>query len=146
MPAVPMDIKQLSPIFSGEISSPHQLRSQDGFQKLWWEAYHRLNASQTTAFDILNNSLLQILGIVPFNASDIDLSITISLLIKKIDAEKHLREPSDLKDVIERRDNIIRIIQTISSQLGLVRPIIGWGCVTAFLTVNIPLFSLWISE
>ncbi|KIN03186.1 hypothetical protein OIDMADRAFT_52983 [Oidiodendron maius Zn] len=136
------NIKQLSPIFSGEISSPHRLRSQDGFQKLWWEAYHRLNTSQITAFDILNNTLLQILGTVPFNTSDIDLSITISLLVKKIDAEKSLQESSDLKDVIEHRDNIIRIILTISSQLGLMRPIIGWGGVITFLTIYEDIFVL----
>ena len=120
-----------------ELTSLYRFLSQDPFQKLWLEAYNSFSSSQTAISDALRNSLMEKLDSGFSNNSDGELSEALTSLAKKTGMNEHPEATQGLKQVIEQRNNIIKVMMTISSHLGLSRPAIGWTCVVVLLEVTI---------
>jgi hypothetical protein len=124
-----------------DVLSIDQLRSDDLFRKLWWQAYFSLKTSQPTIFEYLSYALEKDYGWFPSDISDRNLSKSVEYLVQGLSAKKWEGRPY-LIPLAGYRANIARIVTMIMSQLGLERPVVGWACVGVFLSVSLRLFSL----
>jgi hypothetical protein len=120
-----------------ELTSLHRVQSRDPFQWLWLEAYNRLRSSQETVFAALSDSMKEKLESFFSESSNEELSEAITSLANTISMNEHPEAAESLKQVIGHRDNIIKVVMTISSHLGLSRPTMGWSCLVVLLEVTV---------
>jgi hypothetical protein len=124
-----------------EIVSPDPLRSDDPFRKLWWQAYCFLNSSQPPVFECLSAEIKKLYGKFLSNVSDYNLSTQVADLVGGIDAERYRCIPY-LMPLADYQANIVKVVMTISSQLGLEKPVMGWAFVGVLLSVSIYIITL----
>jgi CCAAT-binding transcription factor (CBF-B/NF-YA) subunit B len=108
--------------------------------KLWWRSFASTRLFNFPAFEVLRRQLSDELGLYTnLKSDDEQLSKQVSRDMKLFGARNLSREHQvdGLKEVLQIRSSVIRIVSTIDEQLGLHVAILGWGCVCAFLHVSL---------
>ena len=120
---------------SVEIISLNRLRSDDPFKELWWQAYCFLNSSEPVIFGSLSSGAKKQYGEFLSNILDHHLSTRVTNLVEGISADRYRGRPY-LMPLAAYRANIVKVVMTISSQLGLEQPVMGWAFVGVLLSVS----------
>jgi hypothetical protein len=112
-------------------------RSQE--RRLWWRSFVSIHLHNYPAFEVLHYELTNELGILTnFMADDETICKQMSSDIQGFgevnQGDGH--QFDGLKEILEIKSNVLRIVSTINEQLGLQVATLGWSCVCIFLHVS----------
>ena len=124
-----------------EIVSLSRLCSDGPFRELWWQAYCFLNSFQPIIFESLSSEFKKQYGEFLSNVSEDNLSTRVTDLVEDIGAKRYRGRPYPMP-LADHQANIVKVVMTISSQLGLEKPVMGWAFVGVFLSVSIYITSV----
>lgn len=113
--------------------------------KLWWRAYLSLHTSHPETFRAIDEELncqFRVLEVQKY-LSDEHICERVSKIIKSIGMVNYqtIRQIPGMSDLLETRDNIIRVLTTVEEQLGLEIATLGYACVQKSLIVRTSLWS-----
>jgi hypothetical protein len=112
-----------------------QTLSEEQLTKLWWQTYKTLYEADPCQGEYLYDKLSTKLGVEKhaLKNSDTQWSFLTLQLLKTLKQSANFA--AELMTAIEKRDNAIKIVKTVSETLGLESAALAWSCIVCFLKV-----------